>query len=37
MYEMIGLFAVFAAAMGTSYVMLAAILKGIDILDPRPI
>lgn len=37
MYEMMGLFAVFSAAMGTSYVFLAAILKGIDLLDPRPV
>lgn len=37
MYEMIALLAVFSAAMGTSYVCLAAILKGIDLLDPRPV
>lgn len=37
MFEMLGLLGIFAAAMGTSYVCLLAALKGIELLDPRPV
>jgi hypothetical protein len=37
MFELVGLLSVILAALGTSYVALAAILKGIEMLDPRPV
>ncbi len=37
MYDAFGLFGVMASALFTSYLALAAILKGIEMLDPRPV
>ena len=37
MFELAGLLSVILAALGTSYLTLVVILKGIEIMDPRPV
>lgn len=37
MFELAGLLSVILAALGTSYIALSAILKGIELMDPRPV